>query len=34
VRAERWLIALAALNLAILGLELVYSVAASLLGLS
>jgi hypothetical protein len=33
VRAERWLIALAVLNLVVLGAELVYSLAASLLGL-
>jgi len=32
VRAERWLIALAALNLVVLTAELVYSLAASLLG--
>ena len=34
VRAERILIALAVLNLAILGLELAYSVVAAVLGLS
>jgi len=34
VRVERILIALAILNLAILGLELAYSVVAAVLGLS
>lgn len=33
-RAERWLIGLAFLNLAILGLELAYGIVSTVLGLS